>query len=90
MTLNSVYTKIRTPSIEGVHRHEKRAAPTTGQIIGLNAFNLDGLAYKRQWLRGSIGLERQWGEGVATVMFNTSSETNGPKQWLYMSYRQAF
>lgn len=35
---------------EGVHRMEDASSGSSGQILGLNAFELQGVSYKQDWL----------------------------------------
>ena len=76
--------------LEGVQRVERRSVNATGQVLGLNAFDIQGLTYKRHWARAAVGVEGKVGKGALTLMLNASTETNGPAHWLNASYRVAF
>jgi len=76
--------------IEGVHRAKSQSSGATGTILGLDKFSTDGLDYKQNWLRGNIGAEGKIGPGVAALILNASTETNGPTYWAYASYRYDF
>ncbi len=76
--------------LEGVHRFDPSSTNATGEIIGLSAFDFEGFTYKRDWLRVGFGGESRLGRGFATVMLNSSTETNGPTHWIYASYRLDF
>lgn len=75
---------------EGVHRMEDASSGSSGQILGLNAFELQGVSYKQDWLRSGLGVEGQVGPGTATVMLNATSEGDNPSTWGFASYRLPF
>jgi hypothetical protein len=62
----------------------------SGQILGLNAFELQGVSYKQDWLRSGLGVEGQVGPGTATIMLNASHEGDNPSTWGFASYRLPF
>ena len=76
--------------LEGVHRFDSQSVGASGTILGLDNFSTDGLDYKQNWLRANIGVESKIGPGVAAVILNASTETNGPSYWGYASYRVDF
>jgi probable HAF family extracellular repeat protein len=76
--------------LERVHRMEKSSSGASGQILGLSAFELEGIAYKQDWLSTGIGIEGQVGPGTATVLLNATSEGDSPSTWGMASYRLSF
>jgi uncharacterized membrane protein len=76
--------------LEGVHRMEDASSGSSGQILGLNAFELQGVSYKQDWWRSGFGVEGQLGPGIATLMLNASSEGDSPSTWGFASYRLPF
>ena len=76
--------------IEGVYRFDSQSSGASGTILDLGNFTTNGLDYKQNWLRATIGVEGAVGPGVAAVLINASTETNGPSYWAYASYRFDF
>lgn len=76
--------------IEAVHRMETTGSRAAGQIIGLNSFELPGIAYQQNWLRTSVGIDGEAGPGRASITLNASTEGSTPSAWLYGSYRWIF
>ena len=76
--------------IEGVRRFDAQSSGATGTILGLGNFSTDEVDYRQNWLRANIGAEGKIGPGVAAVILNASTETNGATYWAYASYRYDF
>lgn len=76
--------------IEAVHRMETEGSTASGQIIGLQSFELPGIAYQQNWLRAYVGAEGAAGPGRASITLNGSTEGSTPNAWLYGSYRWIF
>lgn len=74
---------------EVAHRFEGQAPSTTGEIIGLSAFDLSGAPIERNWMRGGIGFQTRSGQLEGQVMFNASSQAEG-SYWLSASTRILF
>jgi len=77
-------------TMEWVHRFDDEGARTTGQVLGLFPFDLPGTQYKRDWLRGGVGIDSKVGGGTASVMLNATTLGQDPSYWLSASYRLAF
>jgi uncharacterized protein YhjY with autotransporter beta-barrel domain len=76
-------------TLEGVHRFEKFSSNTTGQIFGLN-IDVAGQKYRRNWVRGGLGIEGDVGGGVISVMLNATSNGETQNTWLACSYQIGF
>lgn len=76
--------------IEGVHRFENKHAGASGQVLGLNAFSLDGQKLKQNWLRFGVGLEGKLGNGVASVSLNKTTGGETASYWLAAKYLWQF
>jgi probable HAF family extracellular repeat protein len=76
--------------IEAVHSLKDEAPHTTGEMLGLFAFDLPGARYQRNWVRGGIGIGGKIGNGNASLMLNASTKGEAASYWLAASYRIAF
>ena len=76
--------------LEYGHRFEKAGAGSSGQILGLTAFSMDGAATQQDFARGGIGIDYKIGNGDGLVMLNTSNQTGRNVTWLSASYRVKF
>lgn len=77
-------------NIEVAHRFDDEGARSSGQMIGLFAFDLAGQQYHSTWLKGGIGVEGGLGEGKVLLMLNGTTEGQMPNAWLAASYQMAF
>lgn len=77
-------------NLEAVHRFDDQADNTSGQVVGLFGFNLDGQKYDQNWFKGGIGLEGKLGQGKASLMLNGTTEGEMASSWLAASYQMAF
>lgn len=77
-------------NIEAVHRFEDKSETTSGQVIGLFSFNLDGQDYDQNWFKGGVGVEGKLGKGRASLMLNGTTEGEMPSSWLAASYQMVF
>lgn len=77
-------------TLEAVHRFETHGARTSGQMIGLFGFDLEGQKYHQDWLRLGLGVEGKLGAGRASVMINGTTAGEAPNVWLAASYTVAF
>lgn len=73
--------------IEGDHRFENRGAGSSGDVVGLYAFNLSGEETKQNWVRASIGAEAQLGQGTGSIVLNGTSEGDNPDYWVAVNYK---
>lgn len=76
--------------IEAVHRFENRGENASGEILDLNAFSIDGLEYRQDWLRAAVGAESRLGPGIGSMMLNATTEGETPSWWLFASYRWVY
>jgi probable HAF family extracellular repeat protein len=77
-------------TLEAAHRFEKDSASTSGEVIGLFAFNLDGDNYKRDWLRAGVGVEGKLAGGNASLQLNATTQGEVPNAWLAASWQMKF
>ncbi len=77
-------------TLEAAHRFEQSGARTSGEMIGLFAFSLDGQHNKQDWLRVGAGVEGKLAEGIASVSLNLTTQGEAPNAWLAASWRKAF
>jgi len=76
--------------LEAAHRFEKHGARTSGQMLGLFSFDLDGQKNKQDWLRASFGVEGELAEGRASLSLNLTTRGETPNAWLAASWQKAF
>lgn len=76
--------------LEAAHRFEKAGARTSGQVIGLFGFDLDGANNKQDWLRAGVGVEGKLAEGTASLMLNATTKGEAPSYWLAAGWQKAF
>jgi hypothetical protein len=76
--------------VEAGHRFERHGARTSGEVIGLFGFNLDGHRNQRDWLRAGIGMEGRVAGGMAIVMLNVTTRGETPSYWLAAGWQRAF
>lgn len=68
---------------EADYQFENRTAATSGTIIGISDFSLDGQDQKQFWLRGGIGAEFDVGKAsTASVMVNATTQGQDPDLWV--------
>ena len=79
-----------TGLLEAVHRFEKDGARTSGEVIGLFGFDLDGTDYKQDWLRAGVGVEGKLAEGKASLTLNATTNGEMPNYWLAAGWQMAF
>ncbi len=77
-------------TLEAVHRFEKSGARTSGQMVGLFAFDLPGAANKQDWLRAGVGVEGKLAGGSASLMVNATTQGESSNVWLAASWQKAF
>jgi probable HAF family extracellular repeat protein len=77
-------------TLEATHRFQKTGAHTSGQVIGLFAFDLDGAENKRDWLRAGIGVEGKLAEGKASLYLNLTTKGETPNAWLSVGWQKVF
>lgn len=70
-----------TGRAEYVHRFERHGIRASGQVLGLSAFSMPGLAYRRNWISGGLGLERTFGSAIGSLMLTASTEGGDPTYW---------
>ncbi len=76
--------------LEGVHRFEKHGARTSGEMIGLFGFDLDGYRNKRNWLRVGAGVAGEVAGGTASLSVNLTTQGEAPNAWLAANWQRAF
>lgn len=76
--------------VEGAHRFDKTGTASSGEVIGLYAFNFDSPRIMRNWLRVGAGAEAQVGSGVAGLMLNATTRGEAPSYWASVNYRWQF
>lgn len=79
-----------TGTLEGTHRFEKRAADTSGEVIGLFDFDLRGQKIRQNWLRAGAGIEGRLGDGMASVALNVTTHGTAPSAWLAFNWQRTF
>jgi len=77
-------------TLEKIHRFEGSAPNSTGQVFGLFGFNIPGKAYKKNWLRGSIGIKGSMGSGAAVLSINATSVGEDDRMWIGTFYQLNF
>lgn len=77
-------------NLEYTRRFDGSADGTTGEVIGLFSFDLDGENFDRNWLKGGIGVEGKLAKGKASLMFNGTTEGEFMSSWIAASYQMAF
>ncbi|TPP10460.1 autotransporter domain-containing protein [Rhizobium glycinendophyticum] len=75
---------------EVAYRFEEETAGTSGEIIGLSSFDLEGQDVKQLWLRGGIGAEMAVAGGTASLMLNATTEGDDPDVWLRSGWKVDF
>ncbi len=87
--LNESNTLITT--LEGVHRVQDRGHGVSGQIVGLNSFDIQGREYDQNWVRATIGLEHTFENNSRfTITLNRTSEGEDPTFWTGFNYSISF
>lgn len=76
--------------VEGVHRFDESGVRTTGEIIGLFGFDIEGEDYRQNWLRLAIGSEGTLAGGRASLMLNATTQGEAPSYWLSASWQKSF
>ncbi|MCE1244985.1 MAG: autotransporter domain-containing protein [Oryzomicrobium sp.] len=79
-----------TGVFEAAHRFEKSGPATSGQMLGLFAFNLPGKSNQQDWLRVGAGLEGNLASGKASLSLNVTSRGETPNAWLAANWQKAF
>ncbi len=77
-------------NIEAAHRFDDEGARTSGEVVGLFAFDLDGEKYDSNWFKGGLGVEGSVDKGKLSVMLNGTTKGSAPSTWLAASYQRAF
>jgi hypothetical protein len=77
-------------NLEAAHRFDDRGAGSSGEVIGMFGFNLQGEKLNDNWLKAGIGVEGKLGDGKLSVMLNGTTEGGAPSSWLAASYQLTF
>jgi len=77
-------------NLEAAHRFNDNGAGSTGQVIGLSSFDLNGQQFDQSWLKAGVGLEGKVAGGKAYIMLNGTTEGEVASAWLAVSYQQVF
>ncbi|MCM2395264.1 autotransporter domain-containing protein [Rhizobium sp. S95] len=75
---------------EADYRFEKETTGTSGEIIGISSFDLEGQDVKQFWVRAGIGAEFDVGGGTASLMVNATTEGDDPNVWLRSGWKVNF
>jgi uncharacterized protein YhjY with autotransporter beta-barrel domain len=75
---------------EVVHRFESHGARSSGEMLGLFAFDLEGVRNQQTWLRTGLGLSGKLGGGTATATVNLTTKGEAPSAWLGLRWQIAF
>lgn len=76
--------------LEAAHRFEKSGPRSSGQVIGLSDFGLDGRKNDRNWLRLGVGVEGKLAGGRASLMLNATTKGETSNAWLAANWQHAF
>ena len=76
--------------LEAAHRFEKTGPSSSGQLIGLFDFKLDGQKYDRDWLRAGFGIEGKLAGGRASIMLNATTRGEVPDYWMAARWQASF
>jgi len=76
--------------LEGAHRFQKKGARTSGEVIGLFGFDLDGVKNERTWLRAGVGVEGKLAGGTASLLLNATTKGEASNYWLAASWQKTF
>ncbi|MHB0953333.1 MAG: autotransporter domain-containing protein [Allorhizobium sp.] len=89
--VTAVADRVRlTGKVEASYRFEEAAAATSGRIIGLSGFSLDGGEVDQFWLRGGIGAEFDTAAGTAFLSLNATTTGDDPTLWLKSGWKVTF
>jgi probable HAF family extracellular repeat protein len=77
-------------TLEAAHRFERNGTASSGEVIGLFPFSLDGRKNQRNWLRAGIGVEGVLAEGKASLMFNATTKGEAASAWLAANWQRTF
>lgn len=76
--------------VEAAHRFESQGSDAHGELLGLNAFTINGQSIKQSWLRVGGGVQSNIFDGVASLMLNVTTRGETPTYWLNATYRLTF
>lgn len=78
--------------IEGARRYEAQSPRAEGKLLGAGGgrFSLPGRDYKQNWLRAGTGAEIKAGAGIASLVFNATTEGENPSYWVTVGYQLQF
>ncbi|WP_449191556.1 autotransporter domain-containing protein [Thauera sp.] len=77
-------------SLEVAHRLERNGARTTGEVIGLFGFDLDGGENRRTWMRAGMGVEGALVGGLASLTLNVTNRGEAQRHWLAANWQKSF
>ena len=77
-------------TLEAAHRFEKSGARTSGEVVGLFGFDLDGARNQQDWLRAAVGVGGELLGGRASLMLNATTKGEVPNYWLAANWQKAF
>ncbi|WP_377298054.1 autotransporter domain-containing protein [Rhizobium sp. SGZ-381] len=72
------------------YQFEDHAAATSGTLIGVSDFSIDGQDLKQLWVRGGIGAEFDVAGGTASFMVNATTQGQDPTVWLRSNFTVKF
>lgn len=79
-----------TGKLEASYRFEEKSAATSGTIIGLSSFNLEGGTLDQLGLRAGIGAEFDIGNATTFVSANVTLQGQDATSWLKSGVRFTF
>ncbi len=74
-------------TVEAAHRFQGRGARTSGEVLGLSRFDLDGQRLRRSWLRAGLGVEGRVGRGTGSITVHATTRGPMPRYWLAADWR---
>lgn len=75
---------------EYAKRFEVDSTATVGTFLGLTGFSVAGTPLQREWRRTGLGFEAPLGEGVVSLIANSSNRRDAPSWWIAASWRTSF
>lgn len=77
-------------SLAAVHRFDKDGTRSSGEVIGLTAFNFQDPKNKRDWLQARLGVEGPAADGKGSLGINITTQGETASVWLAASWVKAF
>jgi probable HAF family extracellular repeat protein len=78
-------------SAEGVRTFHRLGGDVSANVIGLYTLTLGRIDEKRDWLRGSLGIEYARNDAsTIQIVFNATTQSEEPDFWVGVNYRYSF